>query len=82
MTFTSVGLLAFFAAVLIIYYLVPKKFAWVPLFVSSLLFYISWGVSFLPLLLGTIALSYFAALKMGAETNVKLKNFICVFQLL
>ena len=49
MTFTSVGFLAFFAAVLIIYYLVPKKFAWVPLFVSSLLFYISWGVSFLPL---------------------------------
>ncbi len=79
MTFTSVGFLAFFAAVLIIYYLVPKKFAWVPLFVSSLLFYISWGVSFLPLLLGTIALSYFAALKMGAETNVKLKKlYLCL----
>lgn len=74
MTFTSVGFLAFFAAVLIIYYFVPKKYAWIPLFVSSLLFYISWGVTFLPLLLGTIVLSYFAALKIGAETNAKLKK--------
>lgn len=64
MAYTSLGFLAFLALVILIYYLVPKKYQWVVLLTASYTFYLFSGVEQLAFILGTTAVTYVSALIM------------------
>ncbi|MGN1234742.1 MAG: hypothetical protein ACI4U2_02015, partial [Christensenellaceae bacterium] len=58
MSFTTIAFIVFFAVVLVVYYLVPKKVQWMWLLAASIFFYMYtlwWGIFFL---IGTVAFTY------------------------
>ncbi len=58
MALNSLTFLAFLAVVLLIYYIVPKKFQWVVLLVASYGFYLSSGVGHVIYIIGTTLFTY------------------------
>ena len=60
MSFISIGFFAFFAALLLLYYLVPRRFQWMLLLAASIAFYASFGLKYL-IYLGVTAVSTWAA---------------------
>ena len=64
MQFTSVGFLLFAAAVLLGYYLLPKRIRWIWLLMANFIFYLFAGVQYLGFLVLTILSTYGAGLWM------------------
>ncbi len=64
MALTSFNFLLFFLGVLILYYLVPRKFQWSALLAASYCFYLFSGIGQILFILGTTVVSYGAALLM------------------
>ena len=64
MQFTSVSFLLFAAAVLLGYYLLPKKIRWCYLLAGSMFFYLMAGVEYLAFILLTAVSTYLAGLLM------------------
>lgn len=62
MTFNTLAFAGFFVTVLVLYYLVPKKFQWVFLLLSSYFFYLYAGPKFVGFIILTTVTSYFAAI--------------------
>ena len=71
MAFTSFSFLLFAAAVIAVYYLVPKKLQWWVLLVASYLFYFTAGLEYLAFILLTTVTTYFTARHMGAALAVQ-----------
>ncbi len=69
MAYTSLGFLAFLGLVILVYYLVPKKYQWAVLLTASYTFYLFSGVAQLAFILGTTAVTYFAALNMQKKRD-------------
>ena len=64
MAYTSFSFLLFFFGVLVLYYLVPRKFQWVLLLLASYSFYLFSGIGQAVYILATTAVSYGAGLLM------------------
>ncbi len=64
MTLSSLGFLLFLSLVLIIYYIIPKKFQWTVLLIASYSFYLFSGVDNVLFILFTTLLTYSAGLWM------------------
>lgn len=62
MSINSAEFLAFLAAALLLYYLVPKRARWLVLLAASAFFYVSYSARAAVYLLATIVLTFFAAL--------------------
>ena len=71
MAFTSFSFLLFAAAVIALYYLVPKKFQWWVLLIASYVFYLTADVRYLVFILLTTVTTYFTALHMGKALEVQ-----------
>lgn len=69
MSFTSFSFFCFLAAVIFIYYIVPKKLQWAVLLVASYAFYLYSGVDTAFYMVGTTLFTYFAALLMQSMRN-------------
>lgn len=65
MAFQSLTFLVFFAAVLLLYYLVPQKLQWVFLLLSSYFFYLYASPKFLIFILFTTVTAWIGAVHMG-----------------
>ena len=74
MSFTSFRFFFFLAFVIFAYYIVPKKFQWVVLLVSSYAFYIYSGIENLIFIIGTTLFTYLSALFMQSMRNKNQKN--------
>ena len=61
MTFISFYFLVFLTAVAVVYFIVPAKARWVVLLAASLIFYAKAGLSYLPFMMGTAAITYVGA---------------------
>lgn len=61
MTFNSGEFLIFFPVVLLLYFLLPKKWSRISLLLMSYIFYIAWNYKLIVLILFTTAVSYFCA---------------------
>lgn len=61
MSFVSLNFFAFLLCVVVVYYLVPKRFQWVVLLAASYGFYLSSGVAQVLYIIGTTLISYGAA---------------------
>lgn len=62
MAFNTMTFMLFFTIVLVFFYIVPKRFRWVFLLISSYAFYMYASVKFLAFILITTISSYFAAI--------------------
>lgn len=62
MLFNSVDFFIFFPAVTFIYFVLPSKFKWVWLLLSSYYFYMSWNPKFVLLLAATTIITYLSGL--------------------
>lgn len=71
MLFTSYEFLGFLAVVFLLYYLIPKRFQWGLLLVSSYLFYFFAGPKYLLYIMATTATTYFAACRIGKIGEVQ-----------
>ena len=74
MPFTSFRFLFFLAAVVFVYYIVPKKFQWAVLLVSSYAFYLYSGIENVFFIIGTTLFTYFSALLMQKMRDKNQKN--------
>jgi len=71
MLFNSLEFLIFFPAVVIIYFLIPHRFRWVFLLLSSYYFYMAWRPEYIVLILISTIVDYFACIWMGKEKEKK-----------
>ena len=62
MLFNSFGYAVFLPVIFLLYWALPGKWRWALLLAASYFFYASWGAAYIPVLLLTTAVSYFAAL--------------------
>lgn len=75
MALNSLAFLAFLALVLLVYYIVPKRFQWIVLLVASYGFYITSGVENLVFIIGTTVFTYLSGLWMQ-KIRDKQQNYI------
>ncbi len=69
MSITSFSFFFFVCAVLLLYFLVPRRFQWVVLLMASCAFYLSYGAQYILYVLFTSVTVYFAALYMQGITD-------------
>ena len=74
MPFTSFRFFFFLAAVIFFYYIVPKRFQWAVLLVSSYAFYLYSGIENLVFILGTTLFTYLSGLLMQSMRNKNQKK--------
>ena len=77
MLFTSYGFILFLCVVIGLYYIIPKRFQWQLLLISSFVFYYFSGWSNLIYILVTIVSTYFIGMKLGnlnKQQNLYLKE--------
>ncbi|MBR4138834.1 MAG: MBOAT family protein [Lachnospiraceae bacterium] len=80
----TMSTLGFFAIVLAIYYIIPRGYRWGVLLTASVVFYASADWKMLALFAGSIAVSYFAGLKIEQAEDEKQKKGCmtgCIFLL-
>ena len=61
MLFNSLAYLIFLPCVFLLYWLLPHRFRWLLLLISSYYFYMSWNAKYIVLILFTTVVSYFSA---------------------
>lgn len=82
MLFNSLDFLLFFAVVLLLYYLVPKKIQWLFVLAASLVFYASHGFELLLLLLGFTAVNYIGSVLIDTGKSKRAKKTVLVLAIL
>lgn len=82
MSFSSVSFYVFMFAVFFIYWGIPHKFRYILVAIANLIFYLSFGVRFLPVLLAEIIIAYFGARVLENKRNKVLLALIIVLTLL
>ncbi len=82
MIFNSFEFLLFYPIVLVLYFLLPKKYRWTMLLAASAFFYLYWSVKLIFLILFTIAISYTAAILIETyKDNLAIKRTCLVVTL-
>lgn len=80
MLFNSLSFAVFLPVVFAIYWLLPHKYRWLVLLVSSYYFYMSWNVTYVVLIAFTTFVSYSTALMIGkGKVEKKLLLAIAIF---
>lgn len=82
MSFSSVSFYVFMFAVFFIYWGIPHKFRYILVAIANLIFYLSFGIKFLPVLLAEIIIAYFGARVLEKNKNKAFFALIIVLTLL
>lgn len=82
MSFSSVSFYVFMFAVFFIYWGIPHKFRYILVAIANLIFYLSFGAMFLPVLLAEIIIAYFGARVLEKNKNKVFFALIIVLTLL
>jgi alginate O-acetyltransferase complex protein AlgI len=80
--FNSVAFLIFLPVVVLLYYLLPQKHRWLLLLGASYVFYASWKIEFLSLIIFSTVVDYSVARWMNAAKSKWLRNTLLSFSLL
>ena len=78
MLFNSLAYIIFLPCVFALYWVLPHKFQWVLLLISSYYFYMSWNAKYIVLILFTTIVSYIAARLIEHERNEKKKKTVLI----
>ena len=81
MTFNSIDFLIFLPIVVLLYFLLPKRFVWVMLLAASYFFYGYWNWKLLYLILFTTFVSYICSILMERTDSVKKRRLLLVITL-
>jgi len=81
MSFSSVSFLVFMIAVFLIYWGIPHKFRYILLICANLIFYGSFGVKYLPVLIGEVAIIYLFAIIVDKLASARNRGVRAVFAL-
>lgn len=76
MNFNSMAYAIFLPVVFIAYWMLPHKYRWILLLLSSYYFYMSWNPKYVVLILLTTVVSYVAALLLEKQVNTKTRKRI------
>lgn len=76
MLFNSVSFLIFFPVITLLFYLLPHKFRWILLLTGSCIFYMSFVPQYILILLCTILVDYWAAIKMEKANDKNRKVYL------
>ncbi len=71
MNFNSIQFLLFYPIVAILNFVVPRKYRWIPLLISSYYFYMTWNAKLFFLILFTTAVSYMSGLLIEKKPKQK-----------
>lgn len=82
MSFNSVTFLIFLPVVLLLYWLLPQRFRWIALLIASYIFYISWNVLLIFLIVFTTLVSYFSGIIMERNSGGKAKKICLIVTLI
>lgn len=75
MLFNSIEFIVFFIIVTLIYYILPHRFRWVLLLISSYIFYMAWKPAYILLILLCTLVNYIAALVIEKYEHQSLRRF-------
>lgn len=78
MLFNSWGFAIFLPIVFILYWVLPHRYRWIWLLVTSYYFYMSWNPKYVVLILGTTIVSYLAGIGLEKSKNVKARKLLLV----
>lgn len=78
MLFNSLAFMLFLPIVFIHYWILPHRFRWTLLLVSSYYFYMSWNPKYVVLILFTTIVSFTAGIMMEKHQNSKYKKIILI----
>jgi len=73
--FNSLRFLIFFPLVLTLFYLIPKRFRWLMLLISSYYFYMCWKPEYIILIILSTVVDYIAGIKIFESKTKKKKRF-------
>ena len=76
MLFNSIQFLIFFPLVTLIYFLLPHKYRWIHLLLSSCIFYIAFIPVYILILIFTIIIDYIAGIMIETRQDKKRKSFL------
>ncbi len=76
MSFNSIAFAFFLPVVFVIYWLIPKKYQWVLLLISSYYFYMSWSAKYVFLILITTGVSFLSGRLLGDARFIKYKKIV------
>ena len=82
MLFNSIDYIIFFSVVVLLYYILPHRFRWVLLLISSCIFYMSWRAELILLILFSSFLNYSCSMLIDSTISHKKRKFIfalCIF---
>ncbi|MDD3264071.1 MAG: MBOAT family protein [Candidatus Nanoarchaeia archaeon] len=82
MMFNSIVFLLFFIIVVIIYYLIKPKYRWILLLISSYIFYMSWKIEYIILIIISTLIDYFMGLKIYQSSNLKKRKIFLIISLI
>lgn len=82
MLFNSFSFAIFLPIVFIIYWIIPKKFQWIVLLISSYYFYMSWNVKYVFLILFTTIVSYMTAILVEKEKKALQRKIYVIVALI
>ncbi len=82
MLFNSIDFLIFLPVVVVFYYLLPHRLRWVLLLGASYLFYASWKVEYLLLIVASTLVDYYMGLKMGSLHDRKSRRPYLIISIL
>ena len=82
MTFNSLDFLIFYPIVLLLHYLTPLKYRWIPLLGASLLFYMWWSAPLFFLILFTTVVSWICSLVIEKTDDPKKKKLCLTLTLI
>lgn len=75
MIFNSIAFAIFLPIVFILYWILPHRFRWLLLLISSYYFYMSWNIKYVGLIFFTTLISYLCALMIEKTQSIKFKRF-------
>src|SRR3989339_1810987 len=82
MAFNSISFLFFFPLVVSLYFIIPHKFRWIILLLSSYYFYMSWNPDLIILIIITTLISYATAIQIYKTKNKKRKKLLLIFSII
>lgn len=82
MLFNSFTFIVFFITVSILYFIIPHSVRWILLLAASFVFYMAWNPYLIVLILFTIFVNYFSALRIYSEKRKRHKKRILIFSML
>jgi len=74
MLFNSLDFIGFIIVIIPLYFILPHRFRWVLLLAASYIFYMSWNVGYIVLILFTTTVNYVMGLLMGRAKTKKAKK--------